>query len=110
MKRRSCTRTAGRKRSPTFAACRNLRHADSRGLDTRPASPVYSVPRFAPRSTWRKPLGRGYSLPPVAKEPASKRAVAFIDGQNLYYAAKEAFGYGFPNYDVHALAARICKA
>ena len=49
-------------------------------------------------------------MPPVAKEPASKRAVAFIDGQNLYYAAKEAFGYSFPNYDVHALAARICKA
>lgn len=46
----------------------------------------------------------------MAKEPASKRAVAFIDGQNLYYAAKEAFGYGFPNYDVHALAARISKA
>jgi uncharacterized LabA/DUF88 family protein len=45
----------------------------------------------------------------VPKEPASKRAVAFIDGQNLFYAAKEAFGYPFPNYDVHALAARICK-
>jgi hypothetical protein len=26
-------------------------------------------------------------------EPAIKRAVAFVDGQNLFYAAKTAFGY-----------------
>ena len=41
-------------------------------------------------------------------EPAIKRAVAFVDGQNLFYAAKNAFGYTFPNYDVSALAATIC--
>ncbi len=37
-------------------------------------------------------------------EPATKRAVAFIDGQNLFHAAREAFGYTYPNYDVMALA------
>ena len=42
-------------------------------------------------------------------EPSIKRAVAFIDGQNLFYAAKAAFGYPFPNYDVAALAARVCE-
>lgn len=40
-------------------------------------------------------------------EPPVKRAVAFIDGQNLYYAAKKAFGYRFPNYNPKALAERI---
>jgi uncharacterized LabA/DUF88 family protein len=42
-------------------------------------------------------------------EPAVKRAVAFIDGQNLFHAAKKAFGYRFPNYDPLALAQRICQ-
>jgi uncharacterized LabA/DUF88 family protein len=37
------------------------------------------------------------------------RAVSFIDGQNLYYGAKEAFGYSYPNYDVKALAEKICS-
>ena len=41
-------------------------------------------------------------------EPGVKRAIVFIDGQNLFHAAKEAFGYSFPNYDVAALAARVC--
>jgi hypothetical protein len=34
------------------------------------------------------------------REPTLKRAWAFFDGQNLYHAAKEAFGYRLPNYDV----------
>jgi len=42
-------------------------------------------------------------------EPAVKHAVAFIDGQNLFHAAREAFGYTYPNYDVHALAGRLCE-
>jgi uncharacterized LabA/DUF88 family protein len=42
-------------------------------------------------------------------EPATKRAVAFIDGQNLFHAVKIAFGYTHPNYDVAALTAKICK-
>ncbi len=43
-------------------------------------------------------------------EPPTKRAVAFIDGQNLHKASKEAFGYSFPNYDVLALSQGICTA
>jgi uncharacterized LabA/DUF88 family protein len=43
-------------------------------------------------------------------EPATKRCIAFFDGQNLFYAAKEAFGYPFPNYDPMLLAQTICKA
>jgi len=36
-------------------------------------------------------------------EPAIKRARAYIDGQNLFHSAKEAFGYSFPNDDIKAL-------
>jgi len=46
----------------------------------------------------------------MLKEPAIKRAIAFVDGQNLFYAAKNAFGYTYPNYDVLALATAICKS
>jgi uncharacterized LabA/DUF88 family protein len=42
-------------------------------------------------------------------EPATKRVTAFFDGQNLFYAAKAAFGYSWPNYDPLVLARRICK-
>jgi uncharacterized LabA/DUF88 family protein len=41
-------------------------------------------------------------------EPAEKRAVVFIDGQNLFYAVKEAFGHRYPNYDADMLARAIC--
>jgi len=41
-------------------------------------------------------------------EPHEKRAVVFVDGQNLYHAAREAFGYTYPNYDVVTLAEQIC--
>lgn len=43
-------------------------------------------------------------------EPATKRAVAFFDGQNLFHAAKKAFGYTFPNYDPGRLAGAVCTA
>jgi uncharacterized LabA/DUF88 family protein len=42
-------------------------------------------------------------------EPTTKRAVAFVDGQNLYHAARKAFGYSYPNYDVQALASAVCR-
>jgi uncharacterized LabA/DUF88 family protein len=45
----------------------------------------------------------------MPKEPAIKRAMAFVDGQNLFYAVKNAFGYTFPNYDIAALANAICR-
>lgn len=41
-------------------------------------------------------------------EPSTKRAIVFIDGQNLYHAVREAFGYTYPNYDVQALAKKVC--
>ncbi|MDE0553567.1 MAG: NYN domain-containing protein [Candidatus Poribacteria bacterium] len=31
-----------------------------------------------------------------------------MDGQNLFYSARSAFGYTYPNYDVRVLAKRIC--
>ncbi len=41
-------------------------------------------------------------------EPLPKRAIAYIDGQNLFNSAKEAFGYPYPNYDVKKLAEFVC--
>ncbi len=41
--------------------------------------------------------------------PQNPRATAFVDGQNLFNAAKEAFGYTFPNYDVVALCREVCS-
>lgn len=43
-------------------------------------------------------------------EPKKKRTIVFIDGQNLYYVAKEAFGYIYPNYDVNLLSKKICSS
>jgi uncharacterized LabA/DUF88 family protein len=43
-------------------------------------------------------------------EPTVKRVFAFFDGQNLFYAVKEAFGYTYPNYDPLALARLICTS
>jgi len=42
-------------------------------------------------------------------EPTTKRAVVFVDGQSLFYAAKGAFGYTYPNYDIKMLAEKICS-
>lgn len=46
----------------------------------------------------------------MPNEPVIKRTVAFIDGQNLFYSVKKAFGYKFPNYDVEKLARKICQS
>jgi uncharacterized LabA/DUF88 family protein len=43
-------------------------------------------------------------------EPDLPRAVAFVDGQNLFNAAKEAFGYHFPNYDVVKLSQEVTSS
>jgi len=45
----------------------------------------------------------------MAVEPATKRAVVFVDGQNLYHSVRESFGYTYPNYDVGALSQRVCE-
>ncbi len=44
----------------------------------------------------------------MVQEPAVKRVVAFVDGQNLYHAAQESFGRPSPETDVDALARSIC--
>lgn len=43
-------------------------------------------------------------------EPPAIRVVAFVDGQNLYHSAREAFGYTYPNYDIGKLAKAVCAA
>lgn len=40
-------------------------------------------------------------------EPELKRAIAFFDGQNLFHAAREAFGYSYPNYNPLELALSV---
>lgn len=42
-------------------------------------------------------------------EPNPKKAVVFIDGQNLFHCAKIAFGHKHPHYDVKRLSEKICK-
>lgn len=42
-------------------------------------------------------------------EPSSKRTIAFFDGQNLFYAARNAFGYSWPNFDPLRLAEAVCN-
>ena len=55
-------------------------------------------------------LGRGYYFgPSLLSEPTNKRAMSFIDGQNLFHAAREAFGYTYPNYDALSLSRAICE-
>ncbi|MCC7142774.1 MAG: NYN domain-containing protein [Candidatus Eisenbacteria bacterium] len=44
----------------------------------------------------------------MATEPRVKRTIAFFDGQNLFHAAREAFGNKHPNYGPLELANSIC--
>ncbi len=44
----------------------------------------------------------------MTEEPSRARVVAFFDGQNLFYAARDAFRYSFPNVDPKKLALAIC--
>ena len=37
-----------------------------------------------------------------------KKAFVFVGGQDLFHAAKEAYGYNYPNYDIKLLATKIC--
>jgi len=43
----------------------------------------------------------------LPEKPKSPEAIVFIDGQNLFYGVKTAFGYEYPNFDVLRLAERI---
>ena len=44
----------------------------------------------------------------IPAEPDIKRAVSFIDGQNLYRHAKDAFGHHHPSYDPRRLVDAVC--
>ena len=46
----------------------------------------------------------------VAREPITKRAISFFDGQNLFWHAKAAFGHEHPNYDPSLLSGAVCRA
>ena len=37
------------------------------------------------------------------------RAISFVDGQNLFHGAREAFGHAWPDYDVLALSHELCR-
>ena len=56
--------------------------------------------------------GQGYffifNFMSLKSSATAPKTVAFIDAQNLFNAAKKAFGYHYPNYDVKALAKAIC--
>ncbi len=43
------------------------------------------------------------------EETAARKAVAFIDGQNLYHHAKAAFGHTHPNFDPNKLFDAVCE-
>ncbi len=45
----------------------------------------------------------------MPREPVTKRTVSFIDGQNLFRHAKDAFGHHHPNYDPIKLAEAVCE-
>jgi uncharacterized LabA/DUF88 family protein len=46
----------------------------------------------------------------MSQEPIPKRVTAFVDGQNLFHAARYAFQYSYPNYDAKQLAEYVCRA
>lgn len=48
----------------------------------------------------------------MPREPDVKRTLVFVDGQNLFKSAQEAYGrvhpYTYPSYDIKALSLAIC--
>jgi hypothetical protein len=47
---------------------------------------------------------------PSDRDPDGREAVTFIDGQDLFHAAKEALGISCPSYDVGTLSQAVCHA
>ncbi len=45
----------------------------------------------------------------MSGEGVARRAVAFVDGQNLYHSVRRCFGYSLPNFDVLRLARAVCS-
>jgi hypothetical protein len=62
------------------------------------------------RLTRRKASVGLFFGPFMPVDPAVKRTVAFVDGQNLFHNARNVFGYTFPNYGVQKLAQSVCRA
>lgn len=46
----------------------------------------------------------------MRQPPERKRTVAFVDGQNLFFQAKTAFGHTWPRYAFPELAEHLCRA
>ena len=67
---------------------------------------VYTAGNWSPPDSPQGPGGVIFAGMPA--EPDIKRAVSFIDGQNLYRHAKDAFGHHHPNYDPFKLADTVC--
>ncbi len=40
-------------------------------------------------------------------DTGARRAVAFVDGQNLFHAARRCFGYRLPNFDLRRLSQAV---
>ncbi len=64
-----------------------------------------SCPADPPQGFSRVILFLGPFMP---VEPAVKRTVAFVEGQNLFHNARNVFGYTYPNYDVQKLSEAVC--
>ncbi len=80
------------------------------GADTGSGSREIAPRPTCLRSTKPQALGgvifcRRFGVP---REPSVKRTAVFVDGQNLFHAAKEAFGCHYPNYNIYALASKVC--
>lgn len=46
----------------------------------------------------------------VSREPHLHRTVAFFDAQNVFHAARRAFGVRWPDFDPMALAEAVCRS
>ena len=58
----------------------------------------------------QKPSSRViYWTTKMLREAFPKRTIAYIDGQNLFHAVRETFGYTYPNYDILKLAESVCQ-
>ena len=65
----------------------------------------HSSPLAAPQGPQR---GYFFAVPEVT-EPRPPRAVAFVDGQNLYHGARRAFGHRDQHLDIVCLAHAVCE-
>ena len=71
-------------------------------LPPRPTCPPCGPGGVIQTAPYGDTATRGFPFPGFAMphEPPAIRVVAFVDGQNLFHSAREAFGYTYPNYDV----------